>query len=80
MSAPLKFKYDTLQPHMIRADAAKANAAKADAAQWRRFLTNTPPLDELIEIRRLHDNKTILRRRADLPASFSPGDAEWRLA
>lgn len=51
-----------------------------DAARWRRFLTNAPPLDDLIEIRRLHDNKTIIRRRADLPPSFAPNLAQWRPA
>lgn len=49
-----------------------------DASHWRRFLTKSPPLNDLVEIRRLHDNKTIIRRRADLPASFVPSQAEWR--
>ncbi len=51
-----------------------------DAARWRRFLTKSPPLNDLIEIRRLHDNKTIIRRRGDLPPSFAPSQALWRPA
>ncbi len=66
--------------HKTNAGSRSDEVAKEDAARWRRFLTNSPPLDELIEIRRLHDNKTILRRRADLPPSFSPREAEWRPA
>jgi hypothetical protein len=57
---------------------AGAAADKADATRWRRFLTDAPPMEELIEIRRLHDNKTILRRRVDLPPSFPSKSAEWR--
>lgn len=49
-----------------------------DARRWRRFINNVPPNDDLIEIKRLHDNKTILRRRTDLPPSFPTSRAEWR--
>lgn len=49
-----------------------------DAQTWRRFSTDSPPLEDLIQIRRLHDNKTILRRRADLPPTFGYKTAEWR--
>ena len=58
----------------------KTGLSNEDATQWRRFIANAPPLDDLIEIRRLHDNKTILRRRIDLPPSFSASKAEWRPA
>ena len=45
---------------------------------WRKFGVDAPPPGETVEIRRLHDDKTILRRRADLPPSFDWQHAEWR--
>ena len=47
-------------------------------SRWRKFGAQTPPLHDTVEIRRLHDDKTILRSRADLPASFDLRHAEWR--
>ena len=45
---------------------------------WRKFSATAPSLYEMVEIRRLHDDKTILRRRIDLPPSFDWRHAEWR--
>ncbi len=63
---------------MVKVERAKSSKIGHDANEWRRFLSDAPPIDELIEIRRLHDNKTILRRRADLPPGFLYNKAEWR--
>lgn len=62
----------------VRAHTSRSAASAEDAKHWRRFLASAPPNDELVEIKRLHDNKTILRRRCELPSSFVSDSAEWR--
>lgn len=46
---------------------------------WQKMSAAMPPLGQLVEIRRVGDNKTILRRVGDLPPSF-PRSSEWRSA
>ena len=53
---------------------------RRDPYAWCCFTAISPLPDELIEIRRLHDNKTIIRRRSDLPPSFALSEARWRPA
>ena len=52
--------------------------AVSSQARWRKFDAYAPAPHEIVEIRRLHDDKTILRARADLPPSFDWRHAEWR--
>ncbi len=46
--------------------------------KWRKFDATAPAPDETVEIRRLHDDKTILRRRSELSPAFDWRHAEWR--
>lgn len=56
----------------------KSSKRSVDARAWRRFSLSAPAPGALIEIRRANDDKTILRRRADLPPTFAFHKAEWR--
>ena len=57
---------------------ASSGTSRGARTHWRKFSATTPLPDETVEIRRLHDDKTILRRRRDLPSSFDWRHAEWR--
>ena len=55
-----------------------SSGSTTSRSRWRRFDAHSPPSNETVEIRRLHDDKTILRCRAELPPSFDWRHAEWR--
>ena len=60
--------------------AVGTGSAVAHSAQthWQKFSPSTPAPHEIVEIRRLNDDKTILRARSELPPSFDWRRAEWR--
>ena len=63
---------------MLQLSSSGSARVSPSPSGWRKFDVSTPRPDETVEIRRLHDDKTILRRRADLPPSFDWRHAEWR--
>ena len=63
---------------MLHASSSVSSPAAPSRSRWRKFGAETPAPHETVEIRRLHDDKTILRSRADLPPSFDWRHAEWR--
>ena len=58
--------------------AATDTRAPSAQARWRKFSASTPLPHEIVEIRRMNDDKTILRARAELPPCFDWRRAEWR--
>lgn len=54
------------------------STAAPSRTRWRKFEATVPAPHEIVEIRRHHDDKTILRARSELPPSFDWRRAEWR--
>ena len=63
---------------MLQLSSTGFSSCASSRTRWRKFGVHVPAPDETVEIRRLHDDKTILRRRADLPPTFDLQHAEWR--
>ena len=63
---------------MVQAVVIEVSFATSTHAHWRKFSASAPAPHELVEIRRLNDDKSILRARAELPPSFDWRRAEWR--
>ena len=63
---------------MLHLSSSGPAPAASSRSRWRKFDAHTPAPHETVEIRRPHDDKTILRSRADLPPSFDWRHAEWR--
>lgn len=63
---------------MLQQATSGLNLRSRQHFHWRKFDANTPLPHEVVEIRRHHDDKTILRRRADLSPAFDWRHAEWR--
>lgn len=63
---------------MTQAVGTESSIAASPRTDWRKFGSNVPAPHEVVEIRRLNDDKTILRARSELPPSFDWRRAEWR--
>ena len=57
---------------------ATSSQPTSSQTRWRKFEPNIPAPYEIVEIRRLNDDKSILRARAEMPPSFDWRRAEWR--